>query len=75
MYAALGSEWRQFGHPRKKRPISSVILDEGISERILNDCNEFTSNPSWYSDRGIPYRRGDLLIIVIKIIYIEGNRL
>nr|CAI5854383.1 unnamed protein product [Callosobruchus analis] len=61
MYQAMGSEWRQFGHPRKRRPISSVILDEGISERILKDCLEFISNPTWYTDRGIPYRRGYLL--------------
>ncbi|XP_076254879.1 mitochondrial chaperone BCS1 isoform X2 [Rhynchophorus ferrugineus] len=61
MYTAMGSEWRPFGHPRKKRPISSVILDTGISERILNDCQEFINNPSWYTDRGIPYRRGYLL--------------
>lgn len=61
MYTALGSEWRPFGHPRKRRPISSVILDKGISQRIVNDCNEFISNPSWYTERGIPYRRGYLL--------------
>lgn len=58
MYSAMGSEWRPFGHPRRKRPISSVILDDGISERILKDCQEFTDNPKWYTDRGIPYRRG-----------------
>ncbi|XP_047366609.1 mitochondrial chaperone BCS1 [Vespa velutina] len=61
MYVAMGSEWRQFGHPKKKRPIKSVILDAGISERILYDCKDFINTPSWYSDRGIPYRRGYLL--------------
>ncbi|CAK9832094.1 Mitochondrial chaperone BCS1 [Anthophora retusa] len=61
MYTAMGSEWRQFGHPRKRRPLDSVILDTDIAERILNDCREFIENPSWYSDRGIPYRRGYLL--------------
>ncbi|KAJ8918276.1 hypothetical protein NQ315_014146 [Exocentrus adspersus] len=61
MYTALGSEWRPFGHPRRKRPIFSVILDNGISDRILKDCQEFISNPSWYTERGIPYRRGYLL--------------
>lgn len=66
MYAAMGSEWRQFGHPRKKRPLSSVILDTGISERILNDCEEFINNPSWYSDRGIPYRRGICFQLICK---------
>lgn len=61
MYTAMGSEWRQFGHPRRRRPLNSVILDTGIAERIINDCREFIQNPSWYSDRGIPYRRGYLL--------------
>ncbi|XP_050456737.1 mitochondrial chaperone BCS1 [Cataglyphis hispanica] len=61
MYTAMGSEWRQFGHARKKRPLESVVLDTGISERIINDCREFIDKPSWYSERGIPYRRGYLL--------------
>ncbi|XP_044728738.1 mitochondrial chaperone BCS1 [Chrysoperla carnea] len=61
MYTAMGSEWRPFGHPRKRRPIDSVVLDQGISERILNDCNEFINSPDWYTQRGIPYRRGYLL--------------
>lgn len=61
MYAAAGSEWREFGHPRKRRPITSVVLDSGISERIVDDCKDFINSPKWYSDRGIPYRRGYLL--------------
>lgn len=61
MYIAMGSEWRQFGHPRKRRPLDSVVLDTGIAEKILRDCREFIQNSSWYSDRGIPYRRGYLL--------------
>lgn len=61
MYTAMGSEWRPFGHPRKRRPLDSVVLDTGIGERIVNDCKEFIQNPGWYSERGIPYRRGYLL--------------
>ncbi|XP_058825339.1 mitochondrial chaperone BCS1 [Topomyia yanbarensis] len=61
MYTAMGSEWRPFGHPRKRRPIKSVVLDTGVSDRILHDCREFIRNPKWYDDRGIPYRRGYLL--------------
>ncbi|XP_055549176.1 mitochondrial chaperone BCS1 [Wyeomyia smithii] len=61
MYTAMGSEWRPFGHPRKRRPLTSVVLDNGVSDRILNDCREFIRNPQWYADRGIPYRRGYLL--------------
>ncbi|XP_035782473.1 mitochondrial chaperone BCS1 [Anopheles aquasalis] len=61
MYTAMGSEWRPFGHPRKRRPLRSVVLDDGVSERILRDCREFIQNPGWYAERGIPYRRGYLL--------------
>lgn len=61
MYTAMGAEWRQFGHPRKRRPLNSVILDTGIAERILGDVKDFIGNPSWYGSRGIPYRRGYLL--------------
>ncbi|XP_001364893.1 mitochondrial chaperone BCS1 isoform X1 [Monodelphis domestica] len=61
MYTAMGSEWRPFGHPRRRRPLKSVVLDEGLAERIIQDIREFINNPKWYSDRGIPYRRGYLL--------------
>ncbi|KAK7864167.1 hypothetical protein R5R35_004083 [Gryllus longicercus] len=61
MYMAMGSEWRPFGHPRRRRPISSVVLDVGVSERIVADVKEFIGNASWYRERGIPYRRGYLL--------------
>ncbi|XP_055603638.1 LOW QUALITY PROTEIN: mitochondrial chaperone BCS1 [Uranotaenia lowii] len=61
MYTAMGSEWRPFGHPRKRRPLKSVVLDAGVADRILADCREFIHNPQWYADRGIPYRRGYLL--------------
>ncbi|XP_066975605.1 mitochondrial chaperone BCS1 isoform X1 [Macrobrachium rosenbergii] len=61
MYTAYGSEWRQFGNPRKPRPLNSVVLDRGVSEKIVKDVKDFMDNPEWYSSRGIPYRRGYLL--------------
>ncbi|KAJ3374458.1 hypothetical protein GGF31_007236 [Allomyces arbusculus] len=61
IYTSYGPEWRPFGQPRKKRPISSVVLDDGISERILQDVRRFLDNWKWYNERGIPYRRGYLL--------------
>ena len=51
-YTAVGSEWRQFGYPRKRRPLDSVILDQGVSEGVLADARDFISNPQWYMDRG-----------------------
>lgn len=52
MYTAVGAEWRQFGFPRRRRPLSSVVLDEGVSERLVQDVKEFINNPKWYNERG-----------------------
>lgn len=61
LFTPYGHEWRMFGHPNRKRPLDSVVLGEGISERIVNDVKEFIANASWYIERGVPYRRGYLL--------------
>ncbi|KAK1982116.1 BCS1 N terminal-domain-containing protein [Colletotrichum cereale] len=61
VYAARGMEWAPLGDPRKKRPLGSVILDEGVKEGIVDDVRDFMSRQQWYVDRGIPYRRGYLL--------------
>ena len=52
MYTAMGADWRQFGHPRKRRPLDSVVLGQGVSEDILTDVQEFIKSPQWYMDRG-----------------------
>lgn len=46
---------------RGKRSISSVVLPDGIGEDILEDVREFLGRREWYSERGIPHRRGILL--------------
>ena len=61
LYTSRGTEWEKFGEPRRKRPLESVILDQGVKERILGDVNDFLGRQRWYVDRGIPYRRGYLL--------------
>uniref|UniRef100_A0A3P9K8K6 Mitochondrial chaperone BCS1 n=1 Tax=Oryzias latipes TaxID=8090 RepID=A0A3P9K8K6_ORYLA len=61
MYSAMGAEWRPFGFPRRRRPLSSVVLEVGVAEKIVDDVKDFIGNPKWYTDRGIPYRRGYLL--------------
>ncbi|KAG5958593.1 hypothetical protein E4U57_001230 [Claviceps arundinis] len=48
---------------RLNRPFSTVILDEGVKQRLINDAGDYL-NPvtrRWYANRGIPYRRGYLL--------------
>ncbi|KAF8136765.1 BCS1 N terminal-domain-containing protein [Boletus edulis] len=58
---AWGIEWKQFGQPRRKRPLHSVVLDTGVNERVEHDVRAFLARRQWYADRGIPYRRGYLL--------------
>jgi hypothetical protein len=41
MYTVIGVDWRQFGHPRQRRPLNSVVLDEGVSEKLTEDVKEF----------------------------------
>lgn len=61
VYSARGMEWAPLGDSRKKRPLGSVILDDGVKESIVADVRDFLSRQQWYVDRGIPYRRGYLL--------------
>ncbi|EGR45251.1 uncharacterized protein TRIREDRAFT_68571 [Trichoderma reesei QM6a] len=43
VYSARGLEWSPLGDPRKKRPLGSVILDEGVKESIVADVKDFLS--------------------------------
>lgn len=61
MYTVIGTEWRPFGHPRQRRPLDSVVLTQGLTQTIVEDVKDFIKSPSWYRERGIPYRRGYLL--------------
>merc|ERR1719199_546819 len=44
-----------------KRPASTVVLNEGVMEDILNDVSNFIKKEAWYAARNIPHRRGYLL--------------
>lgn len=61
LYTSYGPEWRQFGQPRHKRMLDSVVLAEGVKERLVCDVKCFLNSQNWYTQRGIPYRRGYLL--------------
>mmetsp|Transcript_68128 Transcript_68128/g.204087 ORF Transcript_68128/g.204087 Transcript_68128/m.204087 type:complete len:478 (-) Transcript_68128:229-1662(-) len=61
IFTNWGTEWRPFGSPRRRRPLHSVVLDDGVAEHILDDVRGFVGSSQWYIDRGIPYRRGYLM--------------
>ncbi|KAG4414803.1 hypothetical protein IFR04_012075 [Cadophora malorum] len=48
---------------RVSRPFSTVVLDEDVKAKLLADMSEYLHpyTRRWYSNRGIPYRRGYLL--------------
>ncbi|KAJ7596071.1 P-loop containing nucleoside triphosphate hydrolase protein [Mycena floridula] len=54
------NDWRHVA-TRPKRALDSVVLDPGIKEMVIEDAQDFLESKSWYSERGIPFRRGYLL--------------
>ncbi|CZR61434.1 related to BCS1 protein precursor [Phialocephala subalpina] len=48
---------------RVSRPFSTVVLDETVKQNLLDDMRDYLHPMTrrWYSNRGIPYRRGYLL--------------
>ena len=44
-----------------RRPLSSIILPEGVIDSIVRDAREFLDTADWYVKTGIPHRRGYLL--------------
>ncbi|KAI0923399.1 hypothetical protein AcV5_008961 [Taiwanofungus camphoratus] len=56
----LSGNWKHIAS-RPKRPLNSIILEPGMKEMLLNDAREFLQSKNWYSQRGIPFRRGYLL--------------
>ncbi|PSR78283.1 hypothetical protein PHLCEN_2v7479 [Hermanssonia centrifuga] len=46
---------------RPKRPLKSIVLDPGMKDLLLDDARDFLQSKEWYSERGIPFRRGYLL--------------
>jgi chaperone BCS1 len=53
------SEWRQI-HAYAPRPIESVIMPPGDKERLIKDIEAFRDSRAWYTEMGIPYRKGYL---------------
>jgi mitochondrial chaperone BCS1 len=54
VYTCWGLEWRPFGQPRRKRQLHSVILDEGVKEKLVTDVKDFLSASKYYYERGKP---------------------
>lgn len=64
VYRAVGPEWRRFGTPMRKRPLTSVVLDDGVANSIVNDFKEFCSSSKWYF-----HNYSSLLVLFIRNFY------
>jgi chaperone BCS1 len=58
-------EWRQVAK-KHKRPLTSVVTEAGVKERLERDIIEFCKSEEWYISRGVPWRRGFLLHGMLK---------
>ncbi|KAF7332957.1 hypothetical protein MVEN_02401600 [Mycena venus] len=52
--------WATVKH-KIRRPLSSIILPEGVVDALVEDAQEFLDTENWYNEAGIPHRRGYLL--------------
>lgn len=61
-YAGGDMDWVRL-MSRPPRPMSTVVLEQSQKDSILDDMKEYLHprTRKWYSNRGIPYRRGYLL--------------
>ncbi len=55
------NSWRHVGC-RAKRSMNSIILEPGVKDLLLEDARDFLDSKNWYAERGIPFRRGYLLV-------------
>lgn len=58
--ASSGGFWRS-SICKSRRSFESLILPDGVKEKLLDDAHEFLASELWYNRVGIPYRRGYLL--------------
>jgi hypothetical protein len=54
VYTAWNVDWQPHGQPRRKRPLRSVVLADGVAETIERDIRTFLERRQWYADRGEP---------------------
>jgi mitochondrial chaperone BCS1 len=59
LYVSTMWYWNKIG-AIAPRPLATVVLPDGMAERITADVTEFLESRAWYTERGIPYRRGYL---------------
>lgn len=73
IHTAWGIEWKPFGLPRRKRPLRSVVLAEGVSEKIERDLQSFLRRRQWYADRGAFIDLENILIAIFTSSFCQAS--
>jgi chaperone BCS1 len=60
VYMSNNYEWTR-SITKTARSLESVILPDGLREHLVEDAQDFLRSKSWYTEAGIPHRRGYLL--------------
>jgi chaperone BCS1 len=60
VYVNLQWGWQRIG-ARASRSLDTLVLADGLLERIVADIETFRASRDWYRAMGIPFRRGFLL--------------
>jgi len=55
-----GPTWEPFGDGKPMRPWNTIITQDNIKEKILDDLKDFLSSKEFYRQRGITHRKGYL---------------
>jgi chaperone BCS1 len=61
--AGMMSPAGEWGNVKTKtrRPLSTLALEEGVMDSLIQDVREFMDVEEWYCEAGIPHHRGYLL--------------
>jgi len=51
VFSRYSNDWNHIAS-RPKRPLSSIVLDDGVKELLLEDARDFLKSKQWYADRG-----------------------
>lgn len=61
LFTNVSDQWSSEIIDKNKRKINTVVLQNNINFKILNDISYFIDNENWYLERGIPYKKSYLL--------------
>ncbi|MBA43049.1 MAG: hypothetical protein CMF62_03455 [Magnetococcales bacterium] len=60
MFTNCQGEWASESLKRNKRRAKTVVLDDDLNLKLLEDIEHFNNSEDWYLERGIPYKKSYL---------------